>query len=98
MNVEICCPACEHAHVLATDAPVALEDIGVFVCDACSTRVVFGKVLPRVVVEPYEDERGHRWIRRRFQDPVTKADIYVIDADPIFAVAELKSVLSLVQT
>lgn len=98
MTFEVHCPACGHAQTAEGDAAIAFDDIGLFSCPNCSARAVYGKLSPRVVVEPFVDERGHRWIRRRFQDPITKKDVYVVDVDPIFAVAEFKSVLSLVQT
>lgn len=91
--MQITCLACEHVADVP-DGP-AFED-GVFVCGECGARMAYGQLLPRIVVEPYEDERGRRWLRRRFQDPKTKIDLYVVDIDPQHAASEAKNILSLV--
>lgn len=96
MKSSIACPSCAHAEEIEAAAPVTIDDVGLFVCNACNTRVVHGKTLQRVVIEPFVDERGHKWVRRRFQDPKTKEDLHVVDIDPLLAAGEAKSLLSLV--
>lgn len=96
--VKITCPACGEHETAPDGTPTVLDLIGLFRCNACSCRVVYGRMLPRVVTEPYTDNRGHCWIRTRYQDPKTKADLFVVDVDPQFAVDIVKNTLSLVQT
>lgn len=93
MNVT--CLACGHTANVA-DGP-AFED-SCLRCDECGARMSFGKLMPRVVVEPYIDERNIRWLRRRFQDPKTMADLFVVDVDAKYAETEAKNILSLVLT
>ena len=88
------CPACGVEERFDSD-PIPLHEVGQFVCNACSTRVVFGKVIPRIVVEGVRDA-GRGWIRVRFQDPKTKKDLHVHDLDPITVVRFVKNLLSLV--
>lgn len=91
--INITCLACGHrANV---DSPESFEE-GIFHCDECGARMVHGKLVPRVVVEPFKDEKGYLWLRRRFQDPITRADIFVVDFDPQHACSEAKNILSLV--
>lgn len=93
-EASITCPVCSAEE--RTDAPVALADVGLFVCNACGSRVVLGKVMLRVVVEPFCDARGFRWVRTRYQDPKTKADVFVDDRDPQHAANVAKNILSVV--
>lgn len=91
----ITCPVCGVEEASPDEMPMPpLHDIGLFRCEACGARVVFGKVAPRIVIEPYV-ERGVRFVRLRFQDPKTKADIHVADLDPQFAVIVTKNILSI---
>jgi hypothetical protein len=92
---KINCPVCGHAETAKAESAVTLADIGVFKCDACSSRVIYGQVLPRVVHEPYVDRRGVLWLRTRYQDPKTKADLYVVDLDPQYAAGCATNVLSI---
>jgi hypothetical protein len=55
----------------------------------------FGRIMPRIVVEPHVDEH-RRWLRLRFQDPTTKADVHVADLDAQYAASVAKNILSLV--
>lgn len=91
--MQITCLAC--GHVADVPAGPAFDD-AIFQCGECGARMAYGRLMPRVVVEPYEDERGHRWLRRRFQDPQTKKDVYVIDVDAQQAASEAKNILTLV--
>ncbi len=79
---EITCPACGHKESVQAEAALTLADVGLFVCNQCRTRAVHGALLPRVVVEPFSDRKGFTWTRTRYQDPITKADLYVVDLDP----------------
>lgn len=95
----ITCPTCglEEAHKLAVgESPPPLHEVGKFTCEGCRARYVFGKRVPRVVVEPSHDAKGLRWTRIRVQDPLTKKDEHVFDLDPETALAFAKSVLSMV--
>ena len=96
----VTCPVCGIEEVFDADGarPPPLHEIGEFHCenDACQARVVFGKIMPRIVVEPYRDERGFRWTRLRIQDPKTKEDISVSDLDPKMTVLLTKNLLVMV--
>ncbi len=94
----VTCPACGVEEPFDDDGnePPPLHEVGLFRCNACDARVVYGKIMPRIVVEPYTDERGFTWLRRRFQDPVTGSDLHVIDVDPRLAAIEARSVLAMV--
>lgn len=100
ISVNVQCLACGHTaptHVQEGEAADPHEH-GVFVCGECTARMAYGTLLPRVVVEPFVDERGHLWLRRRYQDPKTKAELYVLDVDPRYAALEAKNILSMVIT
>lgn len=94
------CPCCEAEErvPVPTDEPARvldLAEVGLFSCNRCGARVVHGVVMPRVVVEPFRDARGFVWVRYRFQDPKTKADVHVVDLDPKFAAQVSTNALSL---
>lgn len=72
-----------------------MASIALFVCNFCGFRSVFGNAMPRVVVEPFVDSKGLHWLRRRFQDPITKRDLYVVDLDPQHAAREAVNILSI---
>lgn len=103
MKIVFTCPACESPEVHDDgdvdnpgERPGDLAvDAAVFTCNHCRTRVAFGKVAPRMVVEPFVDERGVAWLRQRFQDPVTKEDLYVVDLDPQWAAMHATNLLSI---
>lgn len=90
----IVCPRCK-AIERCDGANVTLESIGVFTCDQCRLRVVHGHILPNIVVEPFTDEKGFTWLRRRFQDALTRKDLYVVDVDPHWAALEATNILSI---
>lgn len=90
----VICPCCHVGEASPDGEPVALENVGLFRCDHCGARVVFGRVMPRVVIERVVDERGFGWIRKRYQDARTKEDLYVVDLDPKYAAMEVAEVLS----
>jgi hypothetical protein len=94
----ITCPTCgvEEPFDANGERPPPLHEVGKFKCDGCGTKYVFGKRVPRIVVEPNHDEKGLRWTRVRIQDPLTKADEFVFDVDPESALAFAKNILSLV--
>jgi hypothetical protein len=77
----ITCPACGIEEPVEGD-PIALHDIGEFKCDACCARTVYGRLMPFVVIEPCKGERDMLWVRVRYQDPKTRADLYVVELDP----------------
>ena len=78
-NTQAKCLACGHADEIA-DSP-ALED-SIRNCTECNARMTYGALAPRIVVEPFDDAKGRRWIRIRRQNPVTRADVEVLDLDP----------------
>ena len=96
----VTCPACGVEEVFMHDGgnPPPLHEIGEFMCNACSARSVYGKLMPRIVVEPAKEEtRGLLMVKLRFQDPRTRKDIYVTDPiDPKLAASLAKNILSLV--
>lgn len=98
-STTITCLACDHSHAVAN--PTDLDDAaffvaGIFRCDECSARMSFGKLMPRIIVTPWTDENGVTWLRRRFQNPKTKEDLFVVDLDPQYAAMECKNTLSVV--
>lgn len=98
----ITCPACGVEEIAHASSPgegvIALHDVGDFRCDACGARTVYGRLMPRVVVEPVRGERDLVWIRVRRQDPKTKEDVCEpLDLDPKMAVMLAKNILSLVK-
>jgi hypothetical protein len=58
--------------------------------------MAYGVLAPRVVVEPARDDQGHDLVRIRTQDPITKADLHVIDIDPQCAALIAKNILDMV--
>ena len=97
-DTQIQCLACGHVarvSVPLAEAPSPL-DHGIFRCDECRARMVYGKLLFREVVEPFVDERGRHWLRRRFQDAATKVDVFVVDVDPQFAAMVARDMLDAV--
>ncbi len=95
VNFTIACPACSHEEDHEAESVLTLNGIGLFVCDQCGFRSVYGVHQPRVVVEPFTDAKGMRWLRRRFQDPITRADRFVVDMDPNYAAREAVNILSI---
>jgi hypothetical protein len=91
----VTCPSCGVEETPDDERPLPpLHEIGEFRCEACGSRFIYGKLVPRIVVEPV-DERGVRWTRIRFQDPKTKEDVHVVDIDQKLAVLFAKNVLSI---
>lgn len=89
----VTCLACAHVAALGT-GPAPADSI--LVCGECGARMPFGTLAPRVVVEPFADANGRKWVRYRFQDPSTKRDLYVTDLDPEHAAKLAKGTLVLV--
>jgi transcription elongation factor Elf1 len=89
----ITCLAC--AHEANVGPGPALEE-GVFVCSECGARMAYGKLAPRIVVEPFVDAMGREWVRYRFQDASTKREAYSVDLDPQHAAMVAKTALVLV--
>jgi hypothetical protein len=90
---QVKCQACDHEARL--ELPGTPEE-NILRCDECGTRASYGALMPRIVIEPYIDERGYQWCRKRYQDPISKRDLYVVDLDPQYAAMEAKNTLSLV--
>ena len=79
------CPACKHQDNVENDT--GLDDqpfilSSVFRCSECGARMAHGRLMPRVVVEPYTDSNGYTFTRVRIQDAVTKEDMHRFDVDP----------------
>ncbi len=93
----ITCPQCglEEAFDAHGERPPPLHECGEFRCNGCQNRYVFGKHVPRLVIEPWHQDSGLRWVRFRVQDEATKEDLYVFDLDPEYADYAFKSALSL---
>lgn len=98
VSATVSCMACGHTDDVSVPESQASAplDHGVFECSECNARMAFGRLLPRIVVEPITTPHGYRLVRRRYQDPKTLADIYVVDVDPRHAGNEAINVLSLV--
>lgn len=94
--ITITCLSCRHAFQVAAKSGCECAADDVYRCLECGARMAFGKLMPRIVIEPFVDERGIRWVRKRYQDPITKADLYVVDVDREYALMEAKQILSLV--
>lgn len=91
----VTCPACGVEEASPDERPLPpLHELGEFNCDACGACFVFGKPIPRIVIEPHYAQ-GVRFTRVRFQDPKTKTDAYVADFDPKSAVMIAKNILSI---
>lgn len=94
----VTCPSCGGEEVFCTDGTRSppLHEVGEFTCNICKTRVVYGNVMPRIVVEPFIDQRKFRWTRIRIQDPATKEDLLVRDLDPKLVLRLANNLLSMV--
>jgi hypothetical protein len=92
-EASIKCLACDH--VAPADGGAAPED-GIFACHECGARMPYGKLAPRVVVEPFVDDKGRSWVRHRVQDARTKEEVHAFDLDPQHAAMFAKAILSLV--
>lgn len=99
MRTTITCLACSHAYEVecpeGIDAKSCFES-GVFQCRECNARMSFGKLMPRVVTEPFSDERGITWVRRKYVDAKTGDLLFVVDLDAQYAASAAKNDLSLV--
>lgn len=95
MKFPVACPSCSHEEECEAERVLTLNGIGLFVCDQCGLRSVYGVLQLRVVVEPFTDAHGMTWLRRRFQDPLTRQDRHVIDIDPQHAAREAVNILSI---
>jgi hypothetical protein len=91
--LSVTCLACNHHALVRGSEPI---EASVFVCDECGARMAFGKLAPRVVIEPAVDQKGNFLLRTRYQCPKTKQELFVADLDPMYALAIAKNVLSLV--
>lgn len=89
----VACLACAHEAPLAAGPPPSES---ILVCSECGARMPFGKIAQRVVVEPFVDDEGRSWVRYRFQDPITKQDVHVVDLDMLHAAHLAKATISLV--
>jgi hypothetical protein len=87
------CLACGHEASLTDGAPPSES---VLVCSECGARMPFGRLAPRIVVEPFTDDEGRTWVRYRFQDPISKIDVHVADIDGQHAAMLAKATISLV--
>lgn len=99
MQSTITCSACGHAYAL--DVPdgtseQAFFESNVFKCTECGARTSYGKLMPRIVIEPFYDDRGVGWLRRKYLDAKTNELLFQIDLDPQYAAMQAKNELSLV--
>lgn len=98
-DLTITCPACGDTH----EAPGGDVDFlakGITRCSVCDARVVYGELAPRVVVEPSSVDTAvgsKDFMRLRFQDPTTKADVFVRDLDPQHAFMIAQAIISMVR-
>jgi hypothetical protein len=97
--MQIQCLACGRPWDVPNDSDLSdaqFVTANIFKCSECGARTAYGQLMPRIVEEPFVDDRGHQFLRIRFQDPTTKADVYVVDLDPQYAASHAKNTLSLV--
>lgn len=90
----LACPACGTEQSPTDPAVVLASEI--LRCTSCKARIAYGQIVPRIVVEPVHTESQKTLIRVRFQDPVTMADQFSADMDPVFAAGLAKNILALV--
>lgn len=98
VDASITCLACGHAAKVSVpmlEARSPLEH-DIFKCEECGAHMAYGRLAYREVVEPYVDDRGVKWVRRRFQDPRTKEDLFVVDVDRERALSIARELLALV--
>lgn len=83
MKSTIACPRCGHEEHAEADEPLTLAGIALFECsNQCGLRSAFGRLQLRVVPEPHTDDVGRKWLRLRFQHPLTNRELYTYDVDP----------------
>jgi hypothetical protein len=85
------CLVCSHSAAIESD----LSD-GIYRCDECGARMVYGELAPRIVVEPEISITGRPLVAIRIQDARTREDEHVLRLDPQFAASVAKNILSLV--
>lgn len=94
----ITCPSCGVEETFDADGsrPPPLHEVAEFVCNACGTRVVYGRVMSKLTHEWVTDEHGFRWLRRRYIDAITGAEQFAVDLDPRMAAVDARNTLMLV--
>jgi transcription initiation factor IIE alpha subunit len=85
------CPACGFSD--DADGPI---DTGVFTCPKCNARVVYGRAMEHVVIEPGTDQQ-RPLVVIRFQDPRTREDVFRFECDPQFSILLVRELLSIVR-
>lgn len=98
VKVVVACLACEDKSVVLVAQEHAANPLqhSIFTCSECGARIAYGTLETKVVIEPYLDEAGRQWVRKRYQDFRTREELFVVDLDPQYAAMEAKNVLSLV--
>ena len=89
-TTQVTCPACDHVDDVVNDTDLIDAAFIMNVClrcDHCGARISFGRLMPRIVVEPYTSNDGATFTRVRIQDPQTKEDIHRLDVDPQYGAA-----------
>lgn len=86
-------PGCGHTFDVVDAGPIA---DGIYKCDQCNVRWVYGEPGPRTVVSPAHDDKGRAFITLAIQDPITKAERMAIDLDPQFVVLLAADLLALI--
>ena len=97
MQNAVKCPCCGLEEPVRDGGSTKLEEIASYSCDGCAVRIIYGRIMPKIVVEPARGERDFLWARVRVQDPKTREDLYVIDLDPKLAVDFARNLLSIVR-
>lgn len=78
----ITCPTCGLEEPFVDgDAPIPLHEVGLFCCNGCKARYVYGKLVPPIVVEPFDGPKGVPFTRIRVQNPQTREDVFVLDVE-----------------
>ncbi len=95
----VTCPCCGDSHA-APNGDADYLKRAISRCDVCDARIVYGELATRVVVEPttVETFAGPKdFLRLRFQDPKTKADVFASDVDPHQAFLIAQAIISMVR-
>lgn len=99
MTATITCPACKDTH----SAPEGDADFlakNVTRCSICDAHIAYGELVPPCVIEPasFNTAFGERpAFSIRFQDPVTKAELFSYKADPRHAFQIAQAIISMVR-
>lgn len=98
-DAKIVCPVCGDSHAAPNgDADYLLRNVSR--CDLCDARIVYGKVAPKLIVEPstFDTQLGPRpALLVKVQDVETKATLLEQKLDPQHAFLLAQAIISMVR-